>query len=102
PSRAPRQRRGYAPDMALVSPEDLAARLTDPDLRIVDVRWVLGQPGQGRLKYDAGHLPGAIFVHLDAALPGPGPGRPPLPSPAAFAAAMAAAGIGDGSFVVAY
>ena len=66
---------GYAPGMALISPEDVAARLTDPNLRIVDVRWVLGQPGQGRVKYDAGHLPGAIFVDLDdATWPGQGPG----------------------------
>lgn len=93
---------GYAPGMALISPDDLAARLTDPDLRIVDVRWVLGQPGQGRVKYEAAHLPGAIFVDLDDALTGPGPGRHPLPSPAAFNAAMSAAGIADGSFVVAY
>ena len=87
---------GYAPGMALISPEDLAARLTDPNLRIVDVRWVLGQPGQGRVKYDAGHLPGAIFVDLDEALTGPGPGRHPLPSPAAFAAAMARPGSATG------
>jgi thiosulfate/3-mercaptopyruvate sulfurtransferase len=88
--------------MALISPEELAARLSDTDLRIVDVRWVLGQPGQGRVKYDAGHLPGAIFIDLDAALTGPGPGRHPLPSPADFAASLGAAGIGDGDVVVAY
>jgi thiosulfate/3-mercaptopyruvate sulfurtransferase len=89
--------------MALISPEDLATRLADPDLRIVDVRWVLGQPGQGREKYDAGHLPGAIFLDVDTALTAPGgPGRHPLPSPADFAATIGAAGIGDGDFVVVY
>jgi thiosulfate/3-mercaptopyruvate sulfurtransferase len=88
--------------MALIAPEALAARLDDPDLRIVDVRWVLGQPGKGHEKYDAGHLPGAIFVDLDEALTGPGPGRHPLPSPANFAAALGRAGIGTGDFVAAY
>jgi thiosulfate/3-mercaptopyruvate sulfurtransferase len=89
--------------VALISPESLAARLGEPDLRIVDVRWVLGQPGRGRQAYDAGHLPGAIFVDLDTALTAHiGPGRHPLPSPTDFVAALAAAGIGNGDFVVAY
>jgi thiosulfate/3-mercaptopyruvate sulfurtransferase len=89
--------------MALISPQDLAARLPDSDLRIVDVRWVLGQPGKGREKYDAGHLPESIFLDVDTALTSPGgPGRHPLPSPADFAATLGAAGIGDADFVVAY
>jgi thiosulfate/3-mercaptopyruvate sulfurtransferase len=89
--------------MALISVENLAARLDDPDLRIVDVRWVLGQPEAGRERYDAGHLPGATFLDLETALSSPGgPGRHPLPSPADFAATLGAAGIGSGDFVVAY
>ena len=89
--------------MALISTEELARLLGDDDLRIVDVRWVLGQPGQGREKYDAGHLPGAIFLDVDTALTSPGgPGRHPLPSPADFASTLGVAGIGDGDFVVAY
>jgi thiosulfate/3-mercaptopyruvate sulfurtransferase len=89
--------------MALISPEALAERLGAPDLRIVDVRWVLGQPGQGRERYDASHLPGAIFVDLDTTLTAKGgPGRHPLPSPTDFARRLAALGSGDGDFVVAY
>jgi thiosulfate/3-mercaptopyruvate sulfurtransferase len=77
--------------------------LPDEDVRIVDVRWVLGQPGKGRERYDAGHLPGAIFLDVDTALTAPGgPGRHPLPTPADFAATLGAAGIGDADFVVAY
>jgi thiosulfate/3-mercaptopyruvate sulfurtransferase len=90
----------------LISPEDLAERLGDPHVRFVDVRWVLGQPGVGRQKYAAGHLPGAIFFDLDGDLalpPGPGlPGRHPLPSPATFAATLARVGIGPDDLVVAY
>ncbi|MGH2513910.1 MAG: sulfurtransferase [Candidatus Limnocylindrales bacterium] len=89
--------------MSLISPEDLARRLDDPDLRIVDVRWYLGKPGAGRLAYDAGHLPGAIYVDLDQDLVArSGPGRHPLPEPGTFAARLGELGIGSRSFVVAY
>ncbi len=77
----------------LITVEALAARLDDPHVRVVDVRWVLGQPGAGRRAYEGGHIPGAIFLDLDGELalaPAPGrPGRHPLPSPAAFAATLA-------------
>jgi thiosulfate/3-mercaptopyruvate sulfurtransferase len=76
------------------------------NVRIVDCRWVLGQPGAGAIAYAAGHLPGAIHLDLDADLADPSgygtPGRHPLPSPAAFSASLAAAGIGDDDLVVAY
>jgi thiosulfate/3-mercaptopyruvate sulfurtransferase len=59
----------------------------------------------GRAAYDAGHIPGAVFVDVDhdlAAPPSPAAGRHPFPTPEAFAAAMERAGIGDGDTVVAY
>ena len=87
----------------LASVDELALRLDDPGVVIVDVRWVLGQPGAGRVKYDAGHVPGSIYLDTDVDLVGPeGPGRHPLPDPAVFAQRLAAAGIGDETFVVAY
>ena len=87
----------------LVSVEDLAARLDDPGLRIVDVRWVLGSPGRGREAYDAGHIPGAIFLDVDTDLVAPdGPGRHPLPSPVEFRARLGSVGIGNDHQVVAY
>src|SRR6187455_811769 len=87
----------------IISPEALAAELERPDLRIVDVRWVLGTPGGGRTAYDAGHLPGAIFLDLDTDLAAPsGPGRHPLPDPAVFRDRLEAAGIGSDDEVVAY
>ena len=69
-----------------------------------DVRWYL-DGRTGRAAYDAGHLPGAVFVDLDidlSAHEGDGAGRHPLPAPESFAAAMAALGIGDRDTVVAY
>jgi thiosulfate/3-mercaptopyruvate sulfurtransferase len=77
------------------------AAATNPTL--LDVRWRLGGPA-GRELYEAGHIPGAVFVDLDrdlAAAPGPG-GRHPLPATADFEAAMRLAGVSDGRPVVVY
>ena len=90
--------------MPIVSAEALAERLTRPTaVRVVDVRWYLGRPGDGRRAYDTGHIPGAVFVDVDADLVAAGgPGRHPLPDPTAFAARLAELGIGDEHLVVAY
>lgn len=89
----------------LVTPAWLAAHQQEPDLRIVDVRWKLGDPGAGRRAYEAGHLPGAAFLELDrdlAAPRGAGPGRHPLPRAEDFARTMERIGVGNTTRVVAY
>jgi thiosulfate/3-mercaptopyruvate sulfurtransferase len=71
---------------------------------LADVRAYL-DGRSGREAYLQGHLPGAIFVDLDADLAAPptsAAGRHPLPDPADFAARMAGLGVGDGDIVVAY
>jgi len=71
---------------------------------LCDVRWYL-DGRSGRAAYDAGHLPGAVFVDLDrwlAGPPTPTAGRHPLPDPRVFAAGMRAVGVNDDSAVVAY
>jgi thiosulfate/3-mercaptopyruvate sulfurtransferase len=70
---------------------------------LLDVRWRLGGP-PGIDSYRAGHLPGAVFVDLDADLAGPpgAGGRHPLPAAAEFEAAMRRAGVGTGRPVVVY
>ncbi len=89
--------------MSLISPESLLARLGDPRLRLADVRWWLADPGKGRRDYAEAHLPGAVFVDLDADLAAPvGPGRHPLPDPATFLRRMEALGFGDEHEIVAY
>ncbi|MBW3537255.1 MAG: sulfurtransferase [Actinobacteria bacterium] len=100
-----------APELELPGPlvdaKWLAANLDHPDLVVADVRWSLTGPDAGRAAYEEGHIPGAVFVDLDAELaatpsdPGKG-GRHPLPASAAFAAAMSGKGIGDNHVVVAY
>ncbi len=90
----------------------LAAHLSDVrsgdirsgDMAVCDVRWYL-DGRSGRVAYDAGHLPGAVFVDLDRDLAGPPggtAGRHPLPDPVSFATAMGHLGIGDTTTVVAY
>jgi thiosulfate/3-mercaptopyruvate sulfurtransferase len=88
----------------LISPGELAGVLAGarPPV-LLDIRWSLTGP-PGVAAYRAGHLPGAVFVDLDADLaapPGPG-GRHPLPDPERFAAAMRRAGVSAGRLVVVY
>jgi len=88
----------------LVDPATLATSLTgDAAPTVLDVRWRLTGP-PGRQDYDAGHLPGAVFLDLDRQLSGPpGPGgRHPLPDPAELQQALRAAGVRTGRPVVAY
>ncbi len=84
----------------LVSPEWLREHLGDKDVRIIDFRWYLtGQ--QGRDAYLRGHIPGAVFVDLDA-VTGTGPGRHPLPTKQQFQEEMRRAGVSAGTKVVVY
>jgi thiosulfate/3-mercaptopyruvate sulfurtransferase len=90
-------------DFPLISAERLAALLGDAHTRIADVRWYLGEPERGRRAYEAGHIPGAIFVDLDTDLAAPtGHGRHPLPDPAAFAQRLGRLGFGTDDLIVAY
>ena len=71
----------------LTAVQDLAARLTEPDLRVVDCRFALLQPGAGRMEYRTGHIPGAVYADLDQDLAAPvsaASGRHPLPEVAIF------------------
>lgn len=90
----------------LVSTKWLADHLSDPNLRIVDVRWYLFEKDKtGRGEYERGHIPGAVHMDIDTDLsspPGQGPGRHPLPKPEVFARAASRAGIGPNNYVVAY
>jgi thiosulfate/3-mercaptopyruvate sulfurtransferase len=88
----------------LIGTDDLEARLARPDLVICDVRHDLTKPDWGREQYAAGHIPGAIFVHLDTDLSGPktgSNGRHPLPTPEQAAATFGRLGIAPGKQVVA-
>lgn len=90
----------------LVSTADLAARLGDPALVVVDVRHDLMQPERwGEDRYRESHIPGARFAHIDRDLSARKTGRNgrhPLPSPEASAALFSRLGIDASKDVVAY
>jgi len=88
----------------LISVPELAEALAGRDRPVLlDVRWRLAGP-PGIDAYRAGHLPGAVYIDVDADLAGtPGPGgRHPLPEPAQFEAVMRRAGVSAGRDVVVY
>lgn len=94
----------------LIRVPELAARLRDPRLRVIDVRGAVlppsAPPPRYRAKreaYDEAHLPGAAFIDwtsdiVDIEDPVPVQVAPP----AKIASLLGALGVGDGSFVVAY
>ncbi len=89
----------------LISTEELAGRLSDPDLFVADCRFELGAPDAGRAAWSVGHIPGAVHVDLERDLSAPvtpASGRHPLPPPDAFAATLGRLGIGNATRVVCY
>jgi thiosulfate/3-mercaptopyruvate sulfurtransferase len=89
----------------IVGAPELRARLAeDHPPVLLDVRWGLGL-ADGHLQYVEGHIPGAVYVDLDAELagpPSPADGRHPLPSLAVLQTAARRWGITADSSVVAY
>jgi thiosulfate/3-mercaptopyruvate sulfurtransferase len=86
----------------LVSVEDLAAH---PEWLVFDCRHDLKNTEYGRQAYARGHIPGALFLHLDDDLSGAKDGRNgrhPLPDVADFARRMSACGVDATTQVVAY
>jgi thiosulfate/3-mercaptopyruvate sulfurtransferase len=89
----------------LVTTEELARHLGDPDWIVIDTRHDLMDPAKGPKAYEAAHIPGAFFLHVDHDLAGPKTGkngRHPLPDLATFAAKVNACGVAPGKQVVVY
>ncbi len=89
----------------LISAQELAQRLGDPALVVLDCRFDLARPDWGAEAYAAGRIPHARYAHLDRDLSAPvsrTSGRHPLPEPLALGARFGAWGIGPDSQVVAY
>ena len=86
----------------LVSADELAAH---PEWRVFDCRHDLKNPDYGRQAYARGHIPGALFLHLDEDMSGAtngGNGRHPLPDVATFARRLSDCGVDSSTQVVAY
>ncbi|MGF1515823.1 MAG: sulfurtransferase [Elainellaceae cyanobacterium] len=91
----------------LVSAQWLHNHLAIPNLVIADCRFSLTEPEAGLHAYQRGHIPGAVYVHLNRDLSGPlqpskRGGRHPLPDINKLARTLEASGIGDQTTVVAY
>ena len=89
----------------LISADELAARLGERHLRIVDCRFDLLAPDAGRTGWLDAHIPGAVYADLDRDLSGPitpDTGRHPLPSVAQAQETFSRLGIDADTTVVAY
>ena len=89
----------------LVGAETLAEHLVDPAWAVVDCRFDLTDVEAGRRAYLEGHIPGALYLHLDEDLSGPpitDCGRHPLPAVANLVALFSHLGIDRTTQVVAY
>ncbi len=90
-------------DMPLISTAGLAARLGDPEIRILDASWY--RPDHHRdpaAEYLEGHIPGAVPFDIDAVADTESGLPHTLPRPAFFASAVAALGVSNDHFVVVY
>jgi thiosulfate/3-mercaptopyruvate sulfurtransferase len=94
----------------LIEPEELAGALAPhtsgtSDWAVLDCRFDLARPDWGAGAYAAGHIPSALYAHLDRDLSGPvsaGSGRHPLPAPEQLARTLSRWGIDASVQVVAY
>lgn len=90
----------------LLSPQDLAQRLDQPGLTILDCRFALEDPTYGSRAYAAGHLPGACFADLERDLSAPiapgKTGRHPLPRAEQLCARLREWGVNNDSQIVLY
>ena len=94
----------------LISPSELAGRLSDPSLRVFDATVRLVRPPgggpytpeSGRATYETAHIPGASFADLVDELAAPAPLPFALPSASRFAEAAGRLGIAPGTKVVVY
>lgn len=99
------------PDLAMPTPlvnsAWLQAHLEHPGLVIIDCRFALRDPQQGRSTYTSGHIPGAHYLDLNQDLSGPVQshgGRHPLPDLDTFVAKLEALGVSSNpaTAVIAY
>ncbi|MNZ35510.1 3-mercaptopyruvate sulfurtransferase [compost metagenome] len=90
----------------LISPQDLARRLGQPGLVILDCRFALEDPAYGRRAHAAAHLPGACFADLEQDLSAPviagKTGRHPLPDPQQLCQRLREWGASNDSEIVLY
>jgi thiosulfate/3-mercaptopyruvate sulfurtransferase len=88
---------------SLVSTEWLDGELGSPDLRVIDASYFLPNAGRdARAEYEAEHIPGAVFLELDALADSSNPVPMMFPPAHKFASRMQSLGLGDGNRFVVY
>jgi thiosulfate/3-mercaptopyruvate sulfurtransferase len=95
---------GFPRPELFISTAQVAERLGEPNVRVVDCRFTF--EGDGKAAYLAGHIPGAVHCDwsrdLSAEPPPSGHPRHMLLGPKEFADAMSRLGIGNDTFVIGY
>ncbi|EQM76214.1 sulfurtransferase [Stutzerimonas stutzeri] len=90
----------------LIDTTRLNAQLAQPNLCVIDCRFFLDDPQYGKRSYEQAHIPGAVYLDLEADLSGPvipgQTGRHPLPQPQQLIQRLRAAGLNNDSEVVLY
>ena len=90
----------------LIDSSELASRLSEERVRILDARWLLEDPAWGAHAYAQGHFPGALFADLDRDLSrkpdAATDGRRPAPTKSQWTRALRAWGIAQDTHVVVY
>lgn len=85
----------------LITTAELATRLGEPGLRLIDASWHL-DGRDGRPDFEMARLPGAVFFDLEASSDPDSPLPHMLPTPVVFAARMGGLGIADDDSIVVY
>jgi thiosulfate/3-mercaptopyruvate sulfurtransferase len=83
----------------------LKEHLDEKDLRVVDCRFKLGDPEEGRQQYEQSHIPGAVYFDLEKDLSGAvreHGGRHPLPDLNLLKDKLEADGISNETTIIAY
>jgi len=87
----------------LIAAAELAVRLDDPQIRVLDASWFLPTEGRsGRNEFEEVRIPGAAFFDIDAISDASVDLPHMLPDPEAFAVAAAALGLTPDAEVVVY
>lgn len=90
----------------ILSVKESSKHLNNPDWGFIDCRFYLQEPDQGYQDYLEGHIPGAVYAHLDQDLSGVAvagkTGRHPLPDIQDIAEKLSIWGINSQTQIVAY
>ncbi|HET6565999.1 MAG TPA: sulfurtransferase [Xanthomonadales bacterium] len=89
----------------LLNTQQLSELIAQGKCLPVDCRFDLSRPRQSFQDYQEGHIPGAVYAHLDEHLASeitPQSGRHPLPDKERFAAFLASIGWQENKWLVAY